>query len=62
MPSPKMTKEMKEFQIKEDMRTLIRAQEIMKDKSRMKAAMAMAKKEREVLSMVMNESKKENKA
>jgi hypothetical protein len=57
-----MTKEMKEFQIKEDMRTLIRAQEIMKDKSRMKAAMAMAKKEREVLSMVMNESKKENKA
>lgn len=59
MPGLRRTKEMKEFEIKDDMRTLIRAEEIKKDKKRMKAAMAMAKKERAVLSSVMEDDKKD---
>lgn len=40
---------MKEFEVKEDMRTLKRAEEILKDPKRMAQVKAMAKKEAELL-------------
>ena len=57
--SSSVTMEDKDWRAESDMRTLIDAQEIMKDKARYKAAMAEAKKRMAAMQAVVKDSAEE---